>query len=190
MIVLLLWQINFAKAEELSSIFNSEDFAGWKVPEDNLWWSVESGVIRGANDPDRRGSILWTEREFADFVLELEFKFGKGTVDSGVFLRDIREQIQIGISSSLKRDMTASPYIEGKAYPVEAHCVAENLRHDGWNAMRIVAKGKNYTVCLNGVFVMTYDSESAAEKGPIGLQVHVGHKMSIDFRNISLAELQ
>ena len=85
--------------------------------------------------------------------------------------------------------MTASPYISGKGYPVEATGVAELLKLDGWNAMTIVALGKNYTVWLNGRHVMTYDSESAAQKGPVGIQLHGGRDMSIDYRNITLAEL-
>ena len=33
--------------------------------------------------PQKKGSTLWTEEDYEDFVLEPEFKFGEGTVDSG-----------------------------------------------------------------------------------------------------------
>ena len=182
-------QTNSARADGLPSVFNGKDLTGWKVPENNVWWKAEDGLLKVSSGPDQQGSTLWTEKAYANFVMEFEFKLGEGTVDSGVFVRNENEQIQIGISGSLKRDMTASPYIAHKGYPVEATGVKELLKLDDWNAMTIVAKGKNYTVWLNGQHVMTYDSDSAVEKGPIGIQLHGSRNMSIDYRNITLAEL-
>lgn len=177
-------------AAELPSAFNGHDLTGWREPENNVWWRAADGVLNVASDVSKKGSTLWTDQEYGNFIMEFEFKFGSGTVDSGVFVRDEREQIQIGISGSLKRDMTASPYIAGKGYPVEAEGVAELLKLDDWNTMTIVAKGNTYTVWLNGKQVMTYDSDTAAAKGPIGLQLHPNTEMSISFRDIRIAELK
>ena len=177
------------QADELPSIFNGKDLTGWKVPENNVWWKAEEGVLKVKSGPNKTSSTLWTEKEYTNFVMEFEFKLGEGTVDSGIYVRNAKEQIQIGISGSLKRDMTASPYISGKGYPVEAKGVGELLKLDDWNEMTIVAKGKNYTVWLNGKYVMTYDSESAIKKGPVGIQLHGNRNMSIDYRKIKLAEL-
>ena len=140
--------------------------------------------------PKKKGQTLWTEKEYKDFVMEFEFKMGEGTVDSGIYVRNSREQIQIGISGSLKRDMTGSPYISGKGYPVEAEGVKELLKPKDWNTMRIEAKGKNYTVWLNGKKVMTYESDTAPEKGKIGIQLHGNRNMAIDFRNMKAADLK
>jgi hypothetical protein len=46
-----------------------------------------------------------------------------------------------------------------------------------------------YVCHLNGKKVMTYTTESGKEKGPIGLQLHGGRDMSIDYRNIKVKEL-
>jgi len=179
----------FANADEkLEPIFNGKDLSGWKVPENNIWWLVEDGVMQVRSGPKKTGNILWTEKEYGDFVIELDFKFGKGTVDSGVHVRN-QDQIQIGISGSLKRDMTASPYIQGKGYPVEAEGVADLLKMKGWNHMRIEARGMDYVCFLNGEKVMTYTSDTGIPKGPIGLQLHGGKEMEIDFKNIEIAEL-
>lgn len=175
--------------QKLPLAFNGEDLSGWKAPEDNIWWKVEDGILKVQSGPERKGSTLWTEKEYENFIMEFEFKMGEGTVDSGVYVRNSKEQIQIGISGSLKRDMTGSPYISGKGYPVEAEGVKELLKLDGWNAMTIVAKGDDYAVWLNGEFVMHYESESAAEKGPIGLQLHGNRVMSIEYRGIRIAAL-
>ncbi|HIL56212.1 MAG TPA: DUF1080 domain-containing protein, partial [Verrucomicrobia bacterium] len=115
---------------------------------------------------------------------------GKGTVDSGIYVRNSREQIQIGISGSLKRDMTGSPYISGKGYPVEAKGIKDLLKLDDWNTMKIRVKGKKYTVWLAGKEVMKYESETAPKKGKIGIQLHGGRVMSIEYRNMKAAPIK
>lgn len=167
-----------------------DSFDGWKPSSLAHCWSIEDGVVTVTNDESHAGSTLWTEKEYGDFIIELEFKFGGGTVDSGVFLRQENDQIQIGISGSLKRDLTASPYIGGKGYPVEAQGVAELLKQDDWNAMKVVAVGADYDVWLNGKHVTHYESDTAIERGPVGLQLHPGNTMTLHFRKIRLAELQ
>ena len=174
--------------EKFEPIFNGKDLAGWKAPENNIWYLVEDGILKIRSGPDKKGSVLWTEKEFENFIVELDFKFGEGTVDSGVHLR-CDDQIQIGISGSLKRDMTASPYIPGKAYPVEAEGVKELLKLDDWNHMRIEVRGMEYVCWLNGKKVMTYTTETGKPKGPLGLQLHGGKDMGIDYRDLKVAEL-
>lgn len=167
------------------AIFDGKSLNGWLVKGSDVW-TVKDGVLTGTSNEKKQGSILWTEKEYENFVFGCEFKF-EGKIDSGVFLRHENDQIQIGISGSLKRDMTASPYIASKkGYPVEAKGIAELLKEGEWNTMKITAKGNVYSVELNGKEVMTYTSDSAKDKGPIGLQMHPGVKMIIDFRNITV----
>ena len=173
--------------ETLTTKYDASDLSGWKVPDDNIWWIAKDGILQVRSGPEKKGSILWSEKEFKDFTVELEFKFVSGVIDSGIHLRNM-DQIQIGISGSLKRDMTASPYIPKKGYPVEAEGVAELLKHDDWNQMRVEVTGKDYVCYLNGKKVMSYSSDTAIEKGPIGLQLHAGKEMSIDFKNIKVEE--
>jgi hypothetical protein len=169
------------------AIFDGKSLDGWKTAGADVWTAAD-GVLTGTSNEKKQVSILWTEKEYTDFVVSCEFRF-EGRIDSGIFLRHEKDQIQIGISGSLKRDMTASPFIPGKGYPVEAKGVAELLKEGEWNTMKITAKGPVYTVELNGKEVMTYTSETAKDKGPIGLQMHAGVVMKIDFRAITLASL-
>ncbi|WP_202928096.1 3-keto-disaccharide hydrolase [Cyclobacterium salsum] len=191
-LLIALFLINMTHAQEvkMKSIFNGKSLKGWTVePEDNIWWTVENGMISVANDPSKTGSTLWTKKEYSDFIVQMDFLMGKGTVDSGIFLRSDKDQIQIGISGSLQRDMTGSPYIPGKSYPVEAEGVKALLKTDEWNTMKVKVIDQTYTVWLNGEEVMTYTSENMPEKGPIGLQLHPNNEMSIAFKNIQVGKL-
>ena len=152
------------------------------------WFKAVDGVLKVQSGPKKKGSILWTEKKYRNFVVEFDFRFGEGVVDSGVHVRN-QDQIQIGISGSLKRDMTCSPYIPGKGYPVEAKNIKKLLKAKGWNTLRIQAVGKEYTVWLQGKKVMTYNSDSAIAEGPLGIQLHGGRNMGIDYRKLKLTEL-
>src|SRR5690606_39172738 len=179
-----------AQEPKMKSIFNGKNLKGWAVPQDNIWWSVEEGALWAKSDPEKKGSILWTKKNYGDFVHEGDFLMGEGVVDSGFFIRSEKDQIQIGISGSLKRDLTASPYIPGKGYPVEAKGVKELLDTEGWNTMKIRLVGQTYTVWLNGQEVMTYTSENMPEEGAIGLQLHPNNEMTIAFRDLKVGEIE
>ena len=177
---------------KLKPIFNGKDLTGWKAPKGNEeagWYKAVDGVLKVQSGPKKKGSILWTQKKYENFLIEFEFRFGEGVVDSGVHVRN-RDQIQIGISGSLKRDMTCSPYIPGKGYPVEAKNIKKLLKAKDWNRMRIQAIGKEYTGWLQGEKVMAYKSDSAIPEGPIGIQLHGNRNMSIDYRKLGILQLK
>ena len=190
--MLFLFSFHFAVAQEakMKKAFNGKNFKGWVVPQENIWWSVTDGIILAKSGPEQKGSILWTEKLYTDFIIETDFLYGEGTVDTGIFLRSEDQQIQMGISGSLKRDMTGSPYIPGKGYPVEAEGVAELLKPKDWNTIKIKAVGPDYTIWLNGQEVLNYTSEDVPKIGSIGLQLHPGRDMEASFKNIRIGELK
>ena len=178
-------------SKESSDLLGKHGLKGWKVPKGNeasKWYQVTNNILEVRSGSKKKGSVLWTKKEYQDFEVSLEFRFIDGIIDSGIHLRN-SDQIQIGISGSLKRDMTCSPYIPGKGYPVEAKNIKKLLKPKDWNQMRIRAVGQNYTVWLQGEEVMKYKSSSAKEKGPIGIQLHGSRNMKIDFQDISVKEL-
>ncbi|TMM58416.1 DUF1080 domain-containing protein [Maribacter algarum] len=183
---------NQVVAPQMTTIFDGDDLDYWEVPENNVWWAMNEGTLWAKSDPDKKGSILWTKKNYRDFVVQMDFKFGEGTVDSGIFMRGDDEknaQIQIGESGSLKRDMTASPYVPKQGYPVEAEGVKELLKINDWNTIKAMTIGNTYKAWLNGSEVMNYTLEGANLEGPIGIQLHPNREMSIQFKDISVAEL-
>jgi Domain of Unknown Function (DUF1080) len=193
-LTLALLFTSFLQAQEpkLKKIFTGKNLIGWKVMpiEQNSCWTTARGILFVKSNADKKGSILWTEKSYENFVFQTEFLMGDGTVDSGIFLRSENDQVQIGISGSLKRDMTGSPYIPSLKYPVEAKGVKELLKLKDWNTLKIKVLDKTYTVWLNGVEVMTYTSENMISSGPIGIQLHPGNEMSINYRNMVLGILK
>ena len=159
-------------------------------PNDNIWWSIENQLLKVKNGPDEKGSTLWTKDSFDNFRVRLDFKFINGNIDSGIFMRGsdhLNPQIQIGVSGSLKRDMTGSPYIPKKGYPKEATKVKSLLKMDDWNNLVSEAIGNRYRVWLNGEQVMDYTLGEANMSGPVGIQLHSDRQMEIWYKSIDIA---
>jgi hypothetical protein len=89
----------FFESEGYTRLFNGENLDGWKIPVgDNGHWSVIDGVIDYDALSEASGDKnLWTEKEYKDFVLHVEWRF-KGYGDhlfplptilpNGEYLRD------------------------------------------------------------------------------------------------------
>jgi hypothetical protein len=181
------------RAEEpvLESIFNGKDLTGWKAPADNKWWSAVDGVLVGQSDPTKKGNTIATEKLYKDVVVECEARWN-GEIDSGIFLRKGEQlQCQIGVSRSLKKDMTCSIYVPKGGYKGhEGQGTDKLLKVGDWNKIRFEARGDVFKIWLNGEQVLTWESKDYPEAGPIGLQIHSGVNMKIEFRNLKAAELK
>jgi hypothetical protein len=82
------------------SIFNGRDLSGWKVPEgDGGHWKVVDGVIDYDAESEARGNKnLWSEREYGDFVLLVDWRLKEAPfigddiryiLPDGTYARDI-----------------------------------------------------------------------------------------------------
>jgi len=171
------------------ALFNGKDLTGWKAPDPNPFWKAADGVLTGENNAEKKGSMLYTAESYGDFELEAEARW-TGEIDSGFMVRKPEIQLQFGVSRSLKRDMTGSFY-NGK-YPDEAQAkdAAKLLKANDWNKFKLQAKGDTFTVWINGTRASQYKDAKYAAPGPIGLQIHGGLAMKIEFRNLRLRPLK
>ena len=105
-----------AAGTTLAPIFNGQDLTGWTTKDMTRFWRVEQGVLIGESDDKLTENYLWTEKEYGDFALEFEVRW-TGEIDSGVEIRKPSMQLQLGVSRSLKRDMSGSFYVGKPGYP-------------------------------------------------------------------------
>lgn len=179
---------------EAPSLFDGKTLAGWRVAADSEpetpHWSVEGGVIRGENR-DKIGSVLWTERHYTNYELTLEYRSPSDYYDSGVFVRGDSHQVQIGISGSLQRDMTACIYApaDGRGgYPAKSDRIGSVHRVGEWNQLRVIVVGNRVQTFLNDEPMVDYEAVTMPAEGPIGLQLHANHHMKIFFRELHIKE--
>lgn len=173
-----------------SSLLETRDLKEWRVDGKNSenHWSVVEGKIVGENE-NKAGSILWTRKEYTDFELELEYRTLTKDYDTGVFTRGSSHQVQIGISRSLKKDMTGciyAPKDKQGSYPGKTDKVDKFHKVGEWNRLKVIVTGKKIQTILNDEPFVDYDAKTIPDKGPIGLQLHGGVHMKCEFRNIKL----
>jgi hypothetical protein len=176
-----------AADSNLEPIFNGRDLSGWSSPDMEKFWRVENGVLIGESNAELKGHYLWTEKSYGDFVLEFEVRW-TGEVDTGVEFRQPHMQLQLGISRSLKRDMSGSLYTGKYPEGAQAKDAAKQLKPPGeWNHFRLEAKGPTFTIAINGQPAVNYTDAKFINPGPLGLQLHQNVKMKVEYRNLRAA---
>jgi len=174
-------------------IFNGKDLTGWKIHGTEKWY-VENGELICESGPDKGYGYLSTEKNYNDFVLELEFKL-EANGNSGVFIRSGIEgtkisgwQVEVappmhntgGIYESYGRGWIVKPAPEDEKV----------LKATEWNKMRIRAKGDEVTTFLNGKQMVHLKDEKIGQgKGFIALQIHDGGGIKVRWKNIRVKEL-
>ena len=138
-------------------LYNGKDLTGWQ-PATN--WAVENGVIALKDRSDRQehnDNYLWTQEQYGDFVLDLEFKVTQGT-NSGIFLRtsDLKDPVYTGIEVQVTNAIPGRRLTKnsiGGLYDLVA-AKANTLNPDDWNRYTITCLGSKISVKLNGRVVV------------------------------------
>jgi hypothetical protein len=87
-------------------------------------------------------------------------------------------------------DATAKPTVIGSLGDSEA--MKAFIKDDGWNEFHLIVRGNILTHILNGhvmAVVIDDDAKNRRFDGLIGVQVHVGGPMKIEYRNFRLKNL-
>jgi len=208
-----------AASGEWRELFDGKALAGWSVHSGTAKYFVEGAgtadaAIVGEAVAGSPNSFLCSDEALGDFELELEFRVDP-LLNSGVQLRSeigdddrVRGyQSEIDMDPARDRWWSAGLYEEAKRGwldPREGEPRARGAvfteqgrtvsRPEGWNALRVVARGPEMTTWLNGE-LRAQLRDSATARGVIALQVHgVGNDATkigkqVRFRKLRLREL-
>ncbi len=138
-------------------------------------WTVEDGVLTASED-----QAIWTEKEYDDFILDLEFKTAPGT-NSGVIIHAsnidnwIPNSVEIQIADDYAEEWAKSPKT-WQAGAIFGHLAPTKsmVKEPGeWNRFTITAKDKMIWVTLNGETVaeMDMDQWTSAKTNPDGSEI-------------------
>lgn len=180
-------------------LFDGKTLNGWVQRGGEAKYTVTDGIIVGTSVPDTPNSFLCTDRDYADFVLELEFKVDP-ILNSGVQIRSqvfeeettinvkrpdgsVRERTvppgrvhgyQVEIDPS-DRAWTGGIYDEarrGWLFDLKERPEAQKAFRQGeWNHFKIEAIGPSIKTWLNGVPAASLEDDMTLS-GFIALQVH------------------
>jgi hypothetical protein len=165
-----------------ASLFNGKDLSGWRHLNGKARFEAAEGCIVGTTVLGEPNSFLATEREFGDFILELEL-LADSTMNSGIqFRSESRPDYQNGRVHGYQMEVDPSNrawsggiYDEGRRlwlYSLDFNPAARSaFKRSGWNRYRIEAIGKEVRTYVNGI-PAAYLIDTMDTRGFIALQVH------------------
>ena len=206
-------------ADNWVNLFNGKDLDGWIPRGGKAKYRAEDNQIIGSTAPNTSNSFLCTKKDYADFILELEFKVHPD-LNSGVQIRsqcfDEPKTVTLGgkeikipagrvhgyqveIDPDVKRGRlwTGGIYDEGRRGWLSDLKNNEPARKafkpEEWNKFHIECKGDSIKTWLNDLSAAEL-KDAVTPSGFIGLQVHaVGKRedaIEVRFRNLRIKELK
>jgi len=166
------------------SLFDGKTLDGWHLMN-GAKFVVKDGVIKH----DVGLGWLRSDKEYADFILRLEFRFMQPKQDGGVFLRSVKEgenwpnqKYEVQVENTPRMAI-----IFGANHDLNVELARKALKPVGeWNEYDIKIVGSRIEVRLNGELVSTSNSADTLKRGYLGLQ---GENGSHEYRNIRIKDL-
>jgi hypothetical protein len=165
-----------------TSLFDGKSLKGWKQLNGQAKYEVKNGMIVGTTVANTPNSFLVTEKEYGDFIFEVDLKVAD-EMNSGIQFRSLSKpdyqnnrvhgyQMEVdpserawsgGIYDEARRDWLYIPNFnpEGK----------KAFKRSDWNKYRIEAIGNTIRTWINGIPV-AYLVDDMTASGFIALQVH------------------
>jgi hypothetical protein len=202
-----------------TSIFNGRDLAGWiygrRGSGENRTgkgYEVERGVIFSTKDD---GGNLYTEKEYANFVLRFEFRLTENA-NNGIGIRApldgdaayVGMEIQVLDDSGSAYTKLLPGQYHGSIYRVVPAKRGFQKPVGEWNSEEITANGRQITVKLNGTTIVDANLDDVKDeatlkehrdltrpegsRGIANTSGHIGflgHGAHVEFRNIRVKVL-
>lgn len=186
-------------------LFDGKTLKGWKAIVGNAPYAVENEMIVGTMTKGSANSFLVTEKEYGNFILELDVKLEGTESNSGVQTRShfdpkgnkgagmvYGRQVEIDPSA---RAWTGGVYDEARRlwlYPLTLNTNAKSAyKIEEFNHYRIECIGNETKTWVNGI-PTAYVIDTLDKSGFIGLQVHsIGNNAKLEgkkvyFKNITI----
>lgn len=177
------------------SLFDGKTLKGWQASPGGTW-EVKDGVLLGTSQKaDKRHGILFSEKEYSDFILRAKFRVLQG--NSGLYFRTENRNTPIrayGFQAEIDRTQNTGGLYEtgGRAWVAkpEQKVIKERKYQPGeWSDLEIHAVGKDVSVRINGILSTELKNDPGRTKGFLGLQLHGGQDMHVEYKGIRLKNL-
>ena len=201
LLVLLICSLTSVAQEKWITLFNGKDLSGWKQLNGKAKYEVKNKEIVGTTVFGEPNSFLVTEKDYGDFILELDFRLD-ADMNSGIQFRsqskpDYRDGRVHGYQMEIDpspRAWTGGIYDEGRRgwlYPLEYNPAGKKAyKQRDWNHARIECIGNVLRIWINGI-PTSHVVDELTPRGFIALQVHSVRKQEesgqqVRWRNIRI----
>jgi hypothetical protein len=163
------------------TLFDGESLDGWHIVNGDVPFTVENGEIIGKTAAGIPTRYLATNKQYTDFILELEMNNSEGE-NSGIQFRSVKApQFRAGLTGyQLEVDPSARAWTGGIFFegmgewrhaPIGNEKCKRAWNKTAWNSLRIEAKGALMRTFVNDVSC-AYLYDETLDSGYIALQIH------------------
>ena len=193
-IALLIITTTAALAADFKPLFDGKTLKGW-TPAPGGKWEVKDGAIVGTSPKsERRHGILLTDKQYSDFVVKAKFRVHSG--DSGFYFRAERVKSAVSVNGfqvevDTSQETGGLYETGGRAWvhrPTAEVIKKRKYKKGEWTDLELSAIGGHIIVKINGVISTELKNDKGRAKGHIGLQLHGGQKMHVEFKDIVILE--
>ena len=193
-IALLIITTTAALAADFKPLFDGKTLKGW-TPAPGGKWEVKDGAIVGTSPKsERRHGILLTDKQYSDFIVKAKFRVYSG--DSGFYFRAERVKSAVSVNGfqvevDTSQETGGLYETGGRAWvhrPTAAVIKKRKYKKGEWTDLELSAIGSHIVVKINGVISSELKNDKGRAKGHIGLQLHGGQTMHVEFKDILISE--
>ena len=208
--------LNRGRSNGFAMLFNGKNLNGWTG--DRTYWSVQNGAITGVTDGTLKMNrfLTWKGSTVRNFDLRVKVKVSPGG-NSGIQYRGTsRPDLGLDVVTGYQCDVVAkNPNYNGMLYEekgrrILAHTgekvivdpegqswIIETLPvkqfpADEWHEYRVLVKGNHHQHWINDHMtadLIDLDPKGRSLEGVLAVQVHVGPKMKIQFKDFRIKHL-
>lgn len=202
--------------EGFVTIFNGKNLAGWEG--DREYWSVMDGAITGVTDGTLKSNrfLTWKHGTVRNFDLRVKVRVTDGG-NSGLQYRSrMRPDLGLDIVSGYQCDVVSNrPEYNGMLYEEKGRRIlshtgekvvvdtdgqpwivgtmpVKTFAPDEWHDFRVLVRGNHHQHWIDGhptADLVDLDEKGRSLEGVLGVQVHVGPKMTIQYKDVRIKHL-
>jgi hypothetical protein len=197
-------------------MFNGKDLSGWEGSP--AYWKVANGILTGTADGTLKYNrfLVWRGGKVKNFEWRARVRISPGG-NSGLQYRsverpDLGESVVVGYQCDIfpnRADYNGMLYeergrrilahtgekviIDARGQPwVVGKLPVKEFRAGQWHDFRVLVEGNRHRHWIDGqqtVDVIDLDEKGRKLDGILGMQVHVGPRMTVEFKDLYLKKL-
>jgi hypothetical protein len=197
-------------------LFNGRNLSGWAG--DSKYWSVQDSAITGVTDgtPKMNRFLTWKGSTIRNFDLRVKVRISEGG-NSGIQYRGtLRPDLGLDVVTGYQCDVVANKAqyngmvyeekgrrilshtgekvivdSEGQPWVVGQFPVKE-FAPNAWHEYRVLVRGNHHQHWIGGhptADLIDFDEAGRALEGVLAMQVHVGPKMKVQYKDFRIKHL-
>ena len=190
----LLLLVGCSAGPRFEPVLTPGSFEGWHTAPGGTWTWRGDVLVGESPRAERRHGILISDARYTDFEARVAFRVLSG--DSGFYFRVDEKGGAVavhGFQSEVDTTLETGGLYEtgGRAWVVkpDRDRMAAVYRPGDWTTLRVRAVGGDVDVWVNDHLTASLRDDPGRVEGHLGLQLHGGQDMHVEYRELELMDL-